>query len=107
MVFCTALRAQCGAGAVQGTWQRTTLVQDGSTNVDRNYGSTLIVQPNLDSIQEVKVETSVSDAKYSSPATAVVTTKSGTNEPPGSLFETAINTPSAVRQLQFSARLNF
>jgi hypothetical protein len=72
-------------------WQATSLVQDGSTNVDLDYGGTLIRQPDVDSMQEVRVETSVSSAKYSAPATAVVTTKSGTNDFHGSFFETAVN----------------
>jgi hypothetical protein len=77
-------------------WQATTLVQDGSTNVDRNYGGTLIVQPDVDSMQEVRIESSASNAKYSAPQTAVVTTKSGTNQLHGSLFETAVNNAIGV-----------
>jgi len=78
------------------TWQATNLVQDGSTNVDLNFGGTLIAQPDIDSMQEVRVETSASNAKYSSPATAVITTKSGTNQFHGALFETAVNNAVGV-----------
>lgn len=77
-------------------WQATSLVQDGSTNVDLNYGGTLIAQPDVDSMQEVKVESNSSSAKYSAPQTAIVTTKSGTNELHGSLFETAVNNAIGV-----------
>lgn len=77
-------------------WQATSLVQDGSTNVDRNYGGTLIVQPDVDSMQEVRVESSASNAKYSAPQTAIVTTKSGTNQLHGSFFETAVNNAIGV-----------
>lgn len=72
-------------------WQATSLVQDGSTNIDLNYGGTLLAQPDIDTMQEVRIETSVADAKYSAPTTAVVTTKSGTNAFHGSFFETAEN----------------
>ncbi len=72
-------------------WRATTLVQDGSINNDLNYGGTLIPQPDLDSIKEVNVVTNGGDARYSAPATAVVTTKSGTNQLHGSFFETAVN----------------
>lgn len=77
-------------------WQATTLVQDGSTNVDLNFGGALVAQPDLDSMQEVKVLTSAANAQYSSPTTAVVTTKSGTNELHGSFFETAVNNAIGV-----------
>lgn len=72
-------------------WQATSIVQDGSTNVDLDYGGSLLAQPDVDSMQEVRVETSVSSAKYSAPTTAVINTKSGTNQWHGSLFETAVN----------------
>lgn len=72
-------------------WQATNIVQDGSTNVDLDYGGSLLAQPDIDSMQEVRVETSVSNAKYSAPTTAIINTKSGTNEWHGSLFETAVN----------------
>jgi hypothetical protein len=72
-------------------WRATTLVQDGSTNNDLNYGGTLIPEPDPDSIKEVNVVTNGGDARYTSPTTAIVTTKSGTNELHGSFFETAEN----------------
>jgi hypothetical protein len=72
-------------------WRATQLVQDGSINNDLNYGGTLIPQPDLDSMKEVSVVTNGGDARYNAPATAVVTTKSGTNQLHGSFFETAVN----------------
>lgn len=72
-------------------WQATNIIQDGSTNVDLDYGGSLLAQPDIDSMQEVRVETSVSSAKYSAPTTAIINTKSGTNSFHGSLFETAVN----------------
>ncbi|MGH9598451.1 MAG: carboxypeptidase regulatory-like domain-containing protein, partial [Terracidiphilus sp.] len=47
--------------------------------------------PDPDSVQEVSMETSGEGAEYATPATAVITTKSGTNKLHGSFFETARN----------------
>jgi Carboxypeptidase regulatory-like domain len=44
-----------------------------------------------DSVQEVRLETTSSGAQYSAPATAIVTTKSGTNSVHGTFFESARN----------------
>ena len=52
------------------------------------YGSFL---PDADAIQEVTFNLIAAPAQYASPGTAVVTTKSGTNQLHGSLFETAVN----------------
>jgi hypothetical protein len=49
-----------------------------------------------DSIQEVRIESTSSGAQYATPATAVVTTKSGTNRLHGSFFETARNNAFGV-----------
>lgn len=99
---------QYGRPEVNGAeWQATNLVQDGSTNIDLNYGGTLLAQPDIDSMQEVKIETSVSDAKYSAPATAIITTKSGTNEFHGTMFETAVNNAIGIaRQRQNPANFS-
>lgn len=55
---------------------------------------TTLIDP--DSIQEVRVETGNSSAEFSAPATALVSTKSGTNQLHGSLFETARNNAFGV-----------
>lgn len=65
-------------------------VQDGAPITNRDYGGPS-TQADPDAIQEVKIETSSSNAMYATPATAVITTKSGTNGLHGSLFETARN----------------
>ena len=65
-------------------------IQDGAALVDRNFGGASLL-PDQDSIQEVRVETSNSSAKLDRPATAILTTKSGTNSIHGSFFETARN----------------
>ena len=71
-------------------------VEDGAPMDNRNFGalgdgvpqSTL---PDPDSVQEVHVEMTGESAEYATPATAVMTIKSGTNSLHGSLFETARN----------------
>ena len=69
--------------------------QDGAPMTNRNFGgeantaqSTL---PDPDALQEAKFETLNSSAQFATPATVILTTKSGTNEFHGSLFETARN----------------
>lgn len=57
----------------------------GQTNT---YGAFL---PDVDSIQEVSFDLIATPAQYATPGTAVVTTKSGTNQLHGSFFETAVN----------------
>ncbi len=52
-------------------------------------GQAEMVDP--DTVQEVHVETDGSGAQYATPATAVLSTKSGTNQLHGTLFETARN----------------
>jgi hypothetical protein len=68
---------------------------DGAPLTNRNFGgegnSTQAQLPDPDSVQEVKIETLNSSAQFSTPATAILTTKSGTNEVHGSIFETARN----------------
>lgn len=70
-------------------------VQDGAPLSDRNFGGPA-TQPDPDSVQEVKIETTNSNAKYATPATAILTTRSGTNQFHGSLFETARNNAIGV-----------
>lgn len=64
---------------------------DGSSLIDRNYGGVFNRQPGLDSIQEFVVENNSSSAKFTRPTSLVLTTKSGTNQLHGSLFETNRN----------------
>lgn len=55
---------------------------------NNTYGSML---PDADSVQEVSFDMNNTPAQYATPGTAVLTTKSGTNEIHGSMFETAVN----------------
>lgn len=64
---------------------------DGASLNDRYRGGTELRPPSLDTIQEFKVETNTSSAKFSRPTTVILTTKSGTNQLHGSLFETNRN----------------
>src|SRR6266576_6810594 len=69
--------------------------QDGAPMTNRNFGgeanSAQATLPDPDSVQEAKFETLNSSAQFSTPATVILTTKSGTNQVHGSAFETARN----------------
>ncbi len=69
-------------------------VADGAPLSSDEFGGSHVGQtqfPDLDSIQEVRIETSGLSAQYATPATGVITTKSGTNNLHGSMFWTARN----------------
>ena len=69
-------------------------VADGVTLEGREFGGGHVGQaqfPDPDSIQEMRVETTGTTAQYATPATGVITTKSGTNSLHGSLFWTTRN----------------
>jgi hypothetical protein len=68
----------------------TNYVQDGAASNNREFGGSMNIA-GLASIGEVRVETSTSNAKYSSPASVIVTTKSGGNQVHGFVFETMRN----------------
>jgi hypothetical protein len=77
------------------------IVQDGVGLQDRNTGAIQSRPPGLDTVQEFRVETSVSSAKVERPASAIFSTRSGTNEIHGSVFETGRNSGFGVaRQRQ-------
>lgn len=69
--------------------------QDGAPMTNRNFGgegnSAQATLPDPDSVQEARFETLNSSAQFATPATVILTTKSGTNQLHGSLFETARN----------------
>jgi hypothetical protein len=77
------------------------LLQDGVTLQDRNTGAIQSRPPGLDTIEQFRVETAVSSAKLTRPASAIMSTKSGTNEVHGAAFETGRNSGFGVaRQRQ-------
>ncbi len=69
--------------------------QDGAPMTNRNFGGesnvSQAILPDPDAVQEAKFETLNSSAEFATPATVILTTKSGTNEFHGSAFETARN----------------
>ncbi len=69
--------------------------QDGAPMTNRNFGgeanSAQATLPDPDSVQEARFETLNSSAQFATPATVILTTKSGTNGFHGSVFETARN----------------
>ena len=73
----------------------TAYVQDGAPANNREFGGSAILQ-GLDSIGEVRIETSTSSVRYNTPGTVIVTTKSGTNQIRGSLYETMRNNSFGV-----------
>ena len=73
------------------------ILQDGVSLVNRFGGGINRVQPGLDTVQEFRIETNGSNARYSRPATITLITKSGTNSFHGSLFETHRNNAAGLR----------
>ncbi len=68
----------------------TNYTQDGATTNNREFGGSGIVS-GLESIGEVKIETSSSSAKYTTPTSVIITTRGGGNQFHGSLYETHRN----------------
>jgi hypothetical protein len=66
-------------------------LQDGAVLTNRLYGGITARPPGIDTVEEFRVETSSSSAKFAAPATTILSTRSGTNSFHGSLFETARN----------------
>jgi hypothetical protein len=60
---------------------------DGVTQVDRFGGGIVRVRPGLETIQEFRVETVGSDAKFAQPATVIMASRSGTNSLHGGGYE--------------------
>ncbi len=67
-----------------------TYSQDGASSNNREFGGSTGLQ-GLESIGEVRIETSTGNAKSSSPASIIISTRSGTNRYTTSLYETARN----------------
>jgi hypothetical protein len=62
---------------------------DGAALTDQLYGGGSVTRmPSLDSIQEFHVEVNATSAKFARQSSVIMTTKGGTNEIHGSLFET-------------------
>ena len=70
--------------------------QDGAVVSDRNNNQLPRRSAGLDTIQEYRVETSNSSAKFNRPGSVILTTRSGTNEYHGSAFWTHRNSGFGV-----------
>jgi hypothetical protein len=66
-------------------------LQDGAVLGNRDIGEIAGRPPGMDTIEEFRVETNNSSAKMNRPGTVMVTTRAGTNQFHGSLFEIARN----------------
>jgi hypothetical protein len=73
----------------------TDYIQDGASSNNREFGGSANLQ-GLESIGEVRVETSTSSAKYTRPTSIIVSTKSGTNRLSLAVFETHRNNAFGV-----------
>ncbi len=73
------------------------ITYDGLSIVDRFGGGIARVSPGLDTVQEFRIETVGSDARYSRPSNVTISTRSGTNTLHGSVFETHRNNSGGLR----------
>jgi len=73
----------------------TDYIQDGASANNREFGGSAGLQ-GLESIAEVRVETSTSSAKYTRPVSVIVTTRGGTNKLRFAIFETHRNNAFGV-----------
>lgn len=83
--------SSCPSGLAGGAME---YMVDGVTLLNSEFGGTHVGAaevPDPDSIQEVRMETNGSGAESATPAIGILTTKSGTNQLHGTLFETARN----------------
>jgi hypothetical protein len=71
-------------------------LQDGAVLTNRDTGELSGRPPGLDTIDEFKVESSNSSARMNRPAATIVSTRSGTNDLHGALFETHRNSAIGV-----------
>jgi hypothetical protein len=83
----------------------TDYVQDGANANNREFGGSAGLQ-GLESIGEVRVETSASSARYSRPTSVIVSTKSGTNRMLFSLYETHRNNAFGVARARQDVNLD-
>ena len=72
------------------------LIFDGSVHNENWQGYNQQIPPNLDSIQEFRVETNNPSAKYSRPVTIEMSSRSGTNQLHAALFEVNRNSGYGV-----------
>ncbi|MBO0801283.1 MAG: carboxypeptidase regulatory-like domain-containing protein, partial [Blastocatellia bacterium] len=83
----------------------TNYVQDGATTNNIEIGGSGVIQ-GIESIGEVRIETSTSSAKYTTPTSVIITTKGGGNQFHGSLFETHRNNAFGVARARQDVLFN-
>ncbi len=83
----------------------SSFVQDGALSNNREFGGSMN-QQGLESVGEVRVETSTSSVRYNTPATIIVSTKSGTNDLHLSAYETARNNAFGVARARQDISFN-
>ncbi len=95
--------------AVNGTVSNAQeYVLDGAVISNVEQGGVTFRQPDADSIQEVRIETTVSSARFDLPSTTILTTRSGTNKYHGTAFETnRDNSFGVARQRSLTNNTNF
>ena len=81
---------------VNGLRDGVELYYDGAVMKNRDTGDWSGRLPGMDSIEELRVETSLSSAKFERPGSVILSTKSGGNNVHGSLFETNRNSAVGV-----------
>lgn len=67
------------------------MILDGAATTDRLWGGMPRRQPSLEAIQEFRVENNLSSARLSRPTSIIASTKSGSNQLHGTVFETNRN----------------
>lgn len=81
---------------VNGLRDGVELYHDGAVIKNRDTGDFGGRLPGMDAIEELRVETSLSSAKFERPGSVILSTKSGSNRLRGSLFETNRNSAVGV-----------
>ena len=91
---------------VNGLRDSVELYQDGAVMKNRDTGDFSGRLPGVASVQEMRVDTSLSSAKADRPASIILSTTSGGNKVHGSLFETTRNSAIGVarRRQDFYAK---
>ena len=74
-------------GAIEYIW-------DGSQELDRRWGNA--PQVSLEAVQEFRIDVNAVSAKYSRPTNIILSTRGGTNELHGSVFDTSRNSAIGV-----------